>query len=445
MLSLSSSAISNYGGVQVDGITRLVDEGLASDKRLATAESGMFQASVDFLSKFEAAVGTPDELGSISAQLANFENSLIAAASRPDATDRLGDTVISARQLASALNRASDTVQDARSQADRNIATQVEDLNMSLEQVKTLNSQITALQSQGGSSAALQDQRQIVVDHIASIVPVRNVPRDNGQIALYSTGGAVLLDGTAAVIEFAPVNVVTPYMRIEDATLSGLTLNGTPLATGSENGRLRGGTLGAQFTIRDEQGIAAQDQLDAVARDLIERFQQPAVDPSLGAGDAGIFTDEGNAFDPADEIGIAQRLQLNARVDPDQGGETWRIRDGINAATPGEAGEASLIIALQDALTIARLPGSAGFGSRALSANDLLQEVSSSAGLEWRRAEQNLVFTNTRLEELTARQLSDGVDTDEEIQRLIVIEQSYAANARMIEVVDDLMQTLLRI
>ena len=42
-------------------------------------------------------------------------------------------------------------------------------------------------------------------------------------------------------------------------------------------------------------------------------------------------------------------------------------------------------------------------------------------------------------------ELEDGVDTDAELQRLLLIEQAYAANARMIETVDDMMQALLRI
>lgn len=444
-LSLSASAISNYGGVRIDGITRLVDEGLASDKRLAQAERSMLQVGTDFLTRFETSIGTPDEIGSLSAQLSGFENSLIAAASRPDATDRLGDAAASAAQLANAIGRASDTVQGARSQADRDIAIQIDDLNMSLEQVKTLNTQITALVVQGGSAASLQDQRQQLVDHIAEIVPVRNVPRGNGQIALYSTGGAVLLDGTVATVGFDPVNTVTPYMDVNAGTLSGLTLNGTPLRTGSQDGQLRGGSLGAQFAIRDEQSVVAQAQLDVLARDLIERFQDPAVDPSLAAGDPGLFTDDGSVFDPANEVGIAQRIVLNAAVDPDQGGESWRMRDGVNAVAPGNAGDATLINSLQNALTSKRVPGSGDFGGAALSANDIMQEVSSAAGLAARRSEQSLTFSTTRLNELIERQLAEGVDTDDELQRLIVIEQSYAANARMIEVVDELMQILTRL
>ncbi|WP_371808891.1 flagellar basal body rod C-terminal domain-containing protein [Ruegeria sp. HKCCC2111] len=38
-----------------------------------------------------------------------------------------------------------------------------------------------------------------------------------------------------------------------------------------------------------------------------------------------------------------------------------------------------------------------------------------------------------------------GVDTDQELQRLMQVEQTYAANARVISVVDELLETLLRL
>ncbi len=75
--------------------------------------------------------------------------------------------------------------------------------------------------------------------------------------------------------------------------------------------------------------------LDGMARDLYERFADPALDPTIAAGDPGLFTDRGAAFDPADEVGLAGRIAVNAAVDPAQGGQSWRLRDGIYAAAPG--------------------------------------------------------------------------------------------------------------
>jgi len=178
-IALSASTVSAFGGVKVDGITRVVDESLAADRRLAEAETGLASASSSFFSRIEQAFGTPEQPDAIAAHLANFETGLIEAASRPDAVERLGSVVEDARALANAITRASDQIQDARSAADRTISQHVDDLNTNLAQVQKLNTQITSVIVQGGTSASLMDQRQQVIDAIGALVPVRVIPREN--------------------------------------------------------------------------------------------------------------------------------------------------------------------------------------------------------------------------------------------------------------------------
>ena len=441
-LSLSSSEL---GGVSVDGIVRNVNPGLLADLRLSSASFENSTVRTDFLSRYENVLGTPDEENSLSARIAEFESSLITAASRPDAPERLTGVVNAARDLASLISGASESLQQSRSDADSTINTQVARLNTSLANVKELNDRITRTIIVGGDTSALQDTRQALVDEISAMVPVRQVPRNNGQIALYSTGGAILLDGSAAEVEFTPVNQVTAYMSVGAGTLSGLTINGISIDISSERGTLGGGSLGAQFEIRDELAVEAQEKLDAVARDLIERFQDPAVDPTLAAGDPGLFTDEGVAFDPLNELGISSRLEINAAVDERQGGEAWRIRDGMNAAVPGEVGDSRLLQSMSDVLTEARSPASGNFGAGAFSVINLVSALTSQLGSDRFQSEQKLSFATTQFDELTMLTLTEGVDTDKELQRLLVVEQSYAANVRMIEAADEMMQTILRI
>jgi len=445
ILNLSPGTSAGSGGVRIDGIIRIVDASLASDKRLAGAEKLHAQGAADFFQRIEKLLGTPDLPASISGRLAGLERSLITAASRPDASERLDMVVSEAQGLATSLRSASAGIQDARSIADHGIADQVDRLNVSLQQVASLNIQITAAYARGRDPLGLEDQRQQLVDSIGDMVPVREVPRDNGQIALYTTGGAVLLDGTAATLGFERSNVVTAYMSVDQGTLSGLTLNGTSLRTGSENGQLRGGSIGAQFMIRDELGVQAQEQLDAIARDLVTRFQDPLVDPSLTATDPGLFTDDGGSFDPLNERGLSSRLELNAAADPEQGGASWRLRDGLNAAVPGTVGNAGLLQNLSGALSAPRVASSGSFAGSTFTLSGLVTAVTSSIGTSRTITEQELSFAAARFSELTERQLAQGVDSDEEFQRLILIEQSYAANARMIETVEEMMQTILRL
>lgn len=444
-LSISSASNEYAGGVKIDGIVRHVDAQLIADRRSAGAELGLRTETARFLNLVEDAVGTPDQDGSLASRLSDFENALIIAGSRPDAVERLNQAALSARDLASAINAIADGIQEARSQADRSIESQVARLNDALEGVEKLNSQIISASAQRFDTSALEDQRQALIDEISEMVPVRQIPRDNNAVALYSTGGAVLLDFTAATIAFEPSNVVTPYMSLEDGTLSGLTVNGFPASTSSQNGKLSGGTLGAQFEIRDELAPQAQAQIDAIARDLIERFEDPAVDPTLLAGQPGLFTDQGAPLDPLAERGLANRLSVNALVDPTQGGESWRMRDGIGAVTPGEVGNAAVLNALTDAFSDIRMPASGSFGSAPYSAVGLTGSFASQLGTDRLREDQRLSFASSQLFQLSQLELENGVDTDAEIQTLMIVEQAYAANARVIQTVDEMLDVLMRL
>ena len=441
-LALSSSQI---GGVFIDGVNRSVNPGLLSDVRLSEAEFSNQSATNTFLTDLENILGTPDEPDSLAARMSEFESSLILAGSRPDAPERLLAAVDAARDLANLLSTASNDIQEARSNADRSIKIMVDQLNTSLENVQELNSQITRTISRGGDASALLDSRQAIVDEISTLVPVRLVPRDNGQIALYSTGGAILLDGGVSEIGFNAVNQVTPFLTIEGGGLSGLTVNGYPVRTDSDRSALGGGLLGAQFEIRDELGTKAQTQLDAFSRDLIERFQDPTVDSTLNPGDAGLFTDGGIAFDPLNETGLSARLTVNPLVDENQGGDAWKLRDGLNATGPGDVGDARLLQRLSEALTQTRSPASGNFGAGAFSAINLVSTLTSQVGADRFRSEQSLAFSSSRFDELTQQMLAEGVDTDQELQRLLIVEQSYAANVRLIEAADEMMQTILRL
>lgn len=440
-LELSALNYGSTGGVKIDGISRQVNEGILADKRFADASQQNAQTTVDFYNQLEDAVGLAGDANGLSGRLAAFEESLISAASRPDATERLSGAVVSAQWLVDGISNASKEIQQIRTNADTQIAQEVAVLNSTLEQIQGLNEQIATSLARGDSSPALLDQRQVALDTIGAIVPINVVPRDNGSVTIYSEGGAILLDITPAKIGFDQQNMVTEFQTFGVGTLSGLSLNGQDLRTSA----LGGGSLGGYFEVRDSHGVQAQTQLDAIARDLVERFSDPSVDTTLTTGDAGLFADAGNAFNPSDEVGLSSRLTLNNAVNPDAGGDVSRLRDGLGTLIGGPSGDATLLNNLRNALDTTRVPGSSVLGSSARAMPDLLSSFSSSLATSRSGAEQVLSFSSARLNELTELQLSDGVDTDQELQNLLLIEQAYAANARVIQAANEMFETLTRL
>ncbi|UXX82267.1 flagellar hook-associated protein FlgK [Roseovarius pelagicus] len=444
-IGLMSNQHGSSGGVRVVGITRHVDAAVLGDRRMAQSELGHAETHTAFIAGIQSVIGTPDQVGSLSARITAFEASLITAASRPDAQDRLQAVSMRGFELAATFAGVSDDIQGRRQAAEGAIAVGVETVNAALEQVQDLNRQILSSRMRRGDTASLEDHRQIVIDRIAEYIPVREVPRDNGSIALMTPGGATLLDGSVARLGFERSNVIMPHMTLENGLLSGLTLNGEVVAASGGRSPLNGGRLSAFFEVRDALALDAQTQIDALARDMIERFQDSGVDTTLAMGQAGLFTDAGNVFAALDEVGIAARIELNPLVDLGQGGDLRRLRDGLGAAVPGPTGEAALLNAMAEALSSRRALASGDLGNGAGSVSAHVGSLASRLGQQQMTAEGAASFARASTVEMQERLLENGVDSDVETQRLLLIEQAYSANARMIQTLDEMMQTLLRI
>ena len=58
-------------------------------------------------------------------------------------------------------------------------------------------------------------------------------------------------------------------------------------------------------------------------------------------------------------------------------------------------------------------------------------------------SEAEVSFSTARATALQEQEMANSVDTDQEMQKLLLIEQSYAANAKVMQTVDDLLKILM--
>ncbi len=199
--------------------------------------------------------------------------------------------------------------------------------------------------------------------------------------------------------------------------------------------------MGALFSLRDNDLPRFSGQLDTLAADLVERFSQDGLDPTTAADDPGLFWDPQGP----DTTGLAGRVALNPLVDPDENGDIRRVRDGLGSTTPGPPGDNTVIKGLLDAMTEIRpinSDGVQGFFSSA----ELAAHLSSLTAQFRLSHETSLSSIQTQLTAVTdAIQQSTGVDLDQQMQTLLLVEQAYSANARVIEIADQMLNRLLEI
>lgn len=435
------------GGVGVVGTTRAESPHVTAERRASDATLGAASTLSDAYARIMDLIGTSaDEATSLMGLVDDLEAGLIALAASPESATSQTTALNSAKTIAQQLNAITTENNEIRTGVEDRIAAQVDTVNTSLHKIDALNEKIAAQRTLGNDTTSLEDERARLIDGISSIVPVSTVKRDNGMIGIYSANGGVLLNAEVYELSFDPNNGGVMAGMTLGAPLNSLMqdqgMSSGPVAVdaGIGSGRFDGGSLGALFELRDSIIPDYQGEVDAFATDLIERFRDlmPAgfVD---GAGD-GLFVDGGAG------AGVAGRIEVNAAVDPDQGGEVWRLRDGLGAAVQGDKGFTEYVLAMSDAMTTDRSPAGFTYQTAAADSSAMASGIASYFSGLAARADENTSFIANVQATLAENEINEtGVDSDEELANLMVLEDAYAANARVLNVIDELMQRILEI
>lgn len=414
---------------------------LRREAQSAAAGEGTLQT---FYAQLDSTIGDPDQAGSLQDGLARLDAAFVAAAAGPTSAIRLAEISDAAAGVASTLNALDDVVQRGRQTADTDIGKAVEGLNRDLSEVERLNTDILRRNAAGHDASDFLDQRTVLIDRISEQIPLRELPRDDGRVALVSAGGILLLDGPPVKLGFAPRAPITATMTAP-GQLSGLTVNGKSVATGGPTNAIPGGALSSLFRLRDEIAPEATARLDALAADLISRFEGPAIDDTIAPGGVGLFTDRGAPFDAAADAGLAGRIAVNGLVSPDRPDQHWRLRDGLGAASPGSGSDTSLLLRYGDAFASRGAPVLAGLPDVAADVTGHAAALRSLVSTDRVRSDDRLGFARTKATTLAEDRDGGRVDIDAEMRRLVEVEQAYAANARVIQAVSDMMNRLMEI
>lgn len=437
------------GSISVASYNRSADSRLL-DKLLSTSSGAAGkQATLDALARLSATIGDPESDSSITALVAALQTSLQTYEADPGNVTLAGETVRRAGDLATGLNQASQAVQDTRLQADQDMATSVDRINSLLSQFKVANDAVVRGTGSAADLTDSLDQRDRILKQLSEEIGIRTTTRANNDIAIYTDGGVTLFETNARAVTFEPSQTLTPGVSGNAVYVDGVKITGVPSVMPSRSGRLQ-----ALAELRDKTTVTYQAQLDEVARGLIEAFAES--DQSGGGGPdlAGLFTYSGGpdlltggTLSP----GLASDIRVNNAVDPTKGGSLSRLRDGgINGAdyvynATGAASFADRLNTLVSGLT----------DQRAFDAESALQSPVgildfSTSSVDWLEGRRQTATTSVDYQNTLVARASEalsnaqGVNLDDEYARQLQLEQTYAASAKLIGVIDDLFNTLLQ-
>lgn len=428
--SISLTSGPGGSGVQVTGIRREVDSALDRMHRQEMSRTATQDAIADGLKIHAALLGKPGDPLSIPGRVTALQSRLDELSNDPAQSSLQRSALDAAASLAAGLNAASATLSETGATNRAGIAVDVATLNRLLNETAELNRKIALGQPNTRDSAMLEDAFASQLDAMSELIDLR-VQRDaGGGFVIYTAGGTPLVEGrTVHEVRFDPAG---GRLFAGDAEIT----PGTSGVRGFDEGRLAG-----RFTLLNEVLPRMQAQLDETARMLVTSFTD--ADTTIVAG-PGLFTDNGAAFDPATASGLASRITINEAVRGPDGDTLWRMRDGIGAAAPGPESDSTRVESMIAAFSVNfTLSPEAGLGAQSRLSDFVSAMI----------ADQQVAFgsAQTRGDALragaqaleTARLGFQGVNVDDELQQLVAIEQSYAANAIMMRTLGEMMDTLL--
>lgn len=418
-------------GASIGEIRREVDASLQRMSRLETGKMARYQALSEGLQSYTAYLGQPGDGTSTADKFTAFQNSLTTLVNLPSSGGAQSGAVLAAEELAYAVRGAANTLSTTLSEVDMEIRYEVADVNQALYQLRDLNGR--RLDFVPGTTAAAEFGAEVdsLLDQISGIIDTRVAVSSSGSISVYTIGGAALLEGQ---------HVQDITFDAGDGTLMAGQQDITPQKDGVRG--LQHGSLVGLSELKRRVIPQFNAQLDQYAQGLIQTFEN--ADASLTPGQPGLFTDNGTAFNAASLQGLAGRIQINEQISFSGGAETWRIRDGLGASTPGPAADpaqiAAFVAALNTPMGASVETGIPSF----VTLQDFAAEMVSSQATERVRAENNFGAASSVAEVVNAaRQNAEGVNIDDEMQRLLLIEQSFAANSRVLTTVTSMIDTLI--
>ena len=425
------TASGGQGGAVISEVRREVDATLQRMSRLENSRMTQYQSIQEGLTTYTAYLGQPGDGTSPADRFNDFQNSLTTLVNMPSSNGAQTSVALAAEDLVRSVKGAATTLSTTLNDVNMEIRYEVADLNTALYQLRDLNASGSGFTPGSLEAAQFDEKVDTILDQISGIVDTRIHRSSNGSISLYTVSGAALLEGRVVQdVTFNP----------SDGTLMAGNQDITPFKDGVRG--IQHGSLAGLSELKRETIPQFSQQLDEYARGLIQTFEE--ADASLAPGEAGLFTDNGIAFDPANITGLASRLQINSKISSTGGAEVWRIRDGLGATSPGAGSETVQINAFLAGLDTA-MNASTGTGIPAeVTLRDFSAEMITSQAATRARAENDFNAAASAAEVvMSARRNSEGVNIDDEMQQLLLIEQSYAANSRVLTAVSEMIDTLI--
>lgn len=444
-------------GVQSGGVERIVDDFVRGGQiRDSNSQYQFSKQKSDTLGQLEDMFNEPSDNG-LMTQLSTLTSSWTQLANNPELGTAKTLVIQNASTFADTLRGMATNINQLKSDTIQDVAKNALDFNEKVTQLKDLNEQIYKLTSQGETPNDLLDSRDSVLKDLSGLANITTTTDKYGRAFVQSDGQDILTVDTQATLSV----VVGSQTGQSTVAKDGNTVNGeTTITTAYPAGTIlltKAGTTADQSTYSPLTiSTGTLGGLQNSANEIQDRLQElNDFAETVAKTTNTVFTDGKQSNSGFFEIGndsanYAENFKVNEALVSDP----TTISAGQTAAT----GDGSRALAISK-LATTKFGYPVSTTELASYDQTTMQFTQETSGKTFASAFNNMVTKNgiskQQADNTSAAQLSvlnqleyknestSGVSLNEEMSDVIRFQQGFQANARLLSVVSEMLDTLI--
>ncbi|CAM3281406.1 flagellar hook-associated protein FlgK [Filibacter tadaridae] len=445
-------------GVEAGSIQRIRDGFVDQQYRQENNKLGYWESQTKAISQMEDVLNEPSEYG-LQKSLSEFWQSLQDLAVNPENGGARSVVVQRGQAVADSFNYMHKSLTEIQTNLGKEIDVSTVQVNSILKQISELNNQIQKVEPNGYLPNDLYDARDALLDELSGYFPIETESKPSGGRALAVAEGSVtvsmkingesvvLVEGRqAATLETNPKPLVgedksnLPITGITISPVSGedsIPLGHTDLLN---SGKLKS-MMNAYGTADGGAGGAKGLYPDMITKinDMAKAFAEKFNEIHRGGSGLPPENESGiNFFSPWDETNVATSSTLtagNIKVNDYILADSSRL---AASTVPNEEGNG------KNAKRLGEVQFDALDSLDGATIQTYFQGVIGQLGVDGQQAERMTFNTETLKGAVEQRRASiSSVSLDEEMTNMIKFQQAYNASARMITVVDEILDKII--
>jgi flagellar hook-associated protein 1 FlgK len=444
----SAVVLESAGGARLSGVTRASDASVMVNYRNVGATAARDAELSKAHNAIQLMTNGAGSVSSLSSRVGFLADALQLASTQPHDLASLNGVVGQARSVISTINTTAKGLVEMAAASDEVVRESVSIINSLLVEFGAVQERILTGAAPGADLSDLFDRRDSILSSLSFEVGIATIENRDGSMSILASGGSVLFDR-----EPRPVFIRSRHADNGVPAGTGVFIDNVDVSVDRSAMRVTSGRLAGALAVRDVIVPQAMDDLDSIAHSLIVSFGEVPSVGGAGSFSPGLFTLASGSVNPQTVApGSALGLAVHPHVDPDKGGDSRLLRDG-GISFPGDPTyvrnpsrapgySARLIEMLSKMSQPSEFVSSSNVGD----GTSLFDRISLVVGDLSRRAQDaSSVSEQSRIlgERLSAAlSRATGVDIDQEMTRLLQIENSYKATSKMIATIDNLYSSL---